>query len=175
MALIVEDGTIVTGAESYISVADADTYLAKFGKDAVWTTLTEGAKEILLRVSNSYMDTKYYWKGKQATAGHTTNWPRSEVYIEENLLSSITIPEDISNANALLGAEAASGDLFRNVDGGSTGQLVKSLEDMVGPLKTKTEYYDSSNFSGGTQVSFTEVNAMLRPYTLGGTRLLQRS
>tara|TARA_R110000744_G_scaffold378892_2_gene495779 strand:- start:8995 stop:9522 length:528 start_codon:yes stop_codon:yes gene_type:complete len=175
MALIVEDGTIVAGAESYISVTGADTYLAKYGKDSVWKTKTVAEKEILLRISRLYMDTKYYWKGKQATAGHETNWPRSEVYVEGNLLNSDTVPADISNSNALLASESASGALYRNIDGGTTGQLVKSLEDGIGPLKSKTEYYDGASLASGSQVSYTEVNAMLRLYTLGGTRLLQRS
>ena len=173
--LIIEDGTIVTDAEAYISVANADTYLAKFGKDAVWSTKTVQQKEVLVRSSRLYMDTKYNWKGVQASQGHSTNWPRSEVYIEDTLLSDEFIPADISNVNALLAAEAASNDLYRNVDGGTTGQLVKSSEDQVGPLRTKTEYYDGANLSGGSQISFTEVDAILKPYTLGGTRSLQRS
>ena len=48
MALMIEDGTIVTDAEAYISVANADTYLAKFGKDAVWSTKTVQQKEVLV-------------------------------------------------------------------------------------------------------------------------------
>lgn len=173
--LIIEDGTIVTGAEVYISVADADTYLANYGKDSVWLTKTVLEREVLLRTSRLYMDTNYNWKGKQATAGHTTNWPRSEVYVEDNLLNDDTIPADVSNSNALLAAQAASNDLYRNVDGGTTGQLIKATESAVGALMDKTEYYDSPNYGGASQISFTEVDAILRPYTEGGTRSIGRS
>lgn len=174
MALIVEDGTIVAGAESYISVANADTYLANYGKDAVWTAKTTLEKEILLRSSRLYMDTKFNWKGTQATSGHSTIWPRSGVYIEDNLVDSDSIPADVSNSNAILAAESTSSDLYRNIDNGSTGQLIKGTEDAVGPLKSKVEYFDSPT-STGSQVAFTEVNSILKPYTIGGGRQLERS
>ena len=173
MALIVEDGSIVTDAESYISVADADTYLAKYGKDAVWSTKTVEQKEVLLRSSRLYMDTKYSWKGSQATQGHTTNWPRSEVYIENTLLGSAFIPADISNSNALLAAESTSNDLYRNVDGGTSGQLISGTKDAVGPLMSEVSYFASPSYSG-TQIRFSEVDAILKPYTIG-TKKLQRS
>ena len=174
MSLIVEDGTTVSGAAAYITVADADAYLASYGKDAVWSTKSVNEKEILLRSSRLYMDTKYTWKGTQATGGHSTIWPRSGVYIEDNLISSVTIPADISNSNALLAADAASSDLYRNIDNGSTGQLIQSTEDAVGPLKSSISYFDSPT-SNGTQIAFTEVNSILKPYTIGGGRQLERS
>ena len=172
--LIVEDGTIVTDAESYVSVADADTYLEKYGKDAVWSTKTVDQKEVLLRSSRLYMDTKYKWKGTQATQGHSTIWPRSEVYIEDTLLGSDFIPADISNGNAILAAEAASSDLYRNVDNGTTGQRIASTSDAVGPLSSSISYFDSPA-NTGTQIEYTEVNLLFKPYTIGGTRNLERS
>ena len=174
MSLIVEDGSIVTDAESYVSVTDADVYLAKYGKDAVWSTKTVEQKEVLLRSSRLYMDTKYNWKGSQATQGHTTNWPRSEVYIEGTLLGSEFIPVDISNANATLAAESASSELYRNVDNGTTGQRIASTSDAVGPLSSSIAYFDSPT-NTGTQIEFTEVNLVLAPYVNGGTRKLERS
>ena len=40
MALIVEDGTGVTNANTYISEANADAYLAQFGPNTAWDAAT---------------------------------------------------------------------------------------------------------------------------------------
>ena len=45
MSLIVEDGTGLAGAESYVSVTDADTYHDKRGNTA-WATLTTAQKVV---------------------------------------------------------------------------------------------------------------------------------
>ena len=48
MSLVVEDGTGKADAESYISVADADTYHSNRG-NTDWAALTTTEKEQLLR------------------------------------------------------------------------------------------------------------------------------
>ena len=45
MSLIVEDGSIVTGAESYASVAAADAYFAARNEPAAWTGASDPEKE----------------------------------------------------------------------------------------------------------------------------------
>ena len=44
MALIVEDGTIVAGANSFVTVAEADAYIANFN-DQVWAALLPADKD----------------------------------------------------------------------------------------------------------------------------------
>ena len=58
MALIVEDGTGVSGAESYISVVDADDYHTNHGNTS-WGSADTTAKEIALRKASEYLDGKY--------------------------------------------------------------------------------------------------------------------
>ena len=65
MALIVEDGSIVTGAESYISVADASTYHSNRGNTA-WASLsTDAIREQCLRKATDFMRQAYRsrWQG----------------------------------------------------------------------------------------------------------------
>jgi hypothetical protein len=83
MTLIVEDGTVVSGAESYISVVDADTYHNNFGNKA-WTNLTDvSQKEALLRSGTRLLTLKYRprWNGWRTTTTQLLDWPRIGAYI----------------------------------------------------------------------------------------------
>ena len=53
MTLVIEDGTGKSNAESYISVADADTYHSNRG-NTDWAALTTAEKERLLRIATDY-------------------------------------------------------------------------------------------------------------------------
>ena len=74
MALVVEDGTGLSTAESYISVADADTYHSDRG-NALWTG-TDAVKEEALRQATEYLDATYDWKGSISLTTQALNWPR---------------------------------------------------------------------------------------------------
>ncbi len=80
MSLIVEDGTGKSDAESYISVADADTYHVKRGNTA-WGLLTLEAKEVLLRKATDYMVQTYrtQWAGARKFDNQALDWPRYDV------------------------------------------------------------------------------------------------
>lgn len=54
MALIVEDGTGLADAESYLSVADADTYHADRNNEA-WQDYSTAEKEAALRKATQYI------------------------------------------------------------------------------------------------------------------------
>jgi len=49
MALIIEDGTIIANADSYVPIADVDTYNDDYVADATWTALSTTLKEIAIR------------------------------------------------------------------------------------------------------------------------------
>lgn len=58
MALTVEDGTIVAGADSYISAEDATAYHAARGNSA-WAALTADAMDQHIRKATDYMGQVY--------------------------------------------------------------------------------------------------------------------
>lgn len=58
MTLVVEDGSIVSGAESYASVAQADAYFAARGI-TIWSPLLDAEKEQALRRATDYMVQTY--------------------------------------------------------------------------------------------------------------------
>ncbi len=83
MALIVEDGTGLSTAESYISVADADTYIAAYkGANTTWDGATEADKEIAARQATQYLDGRFYWKGQVSSSTQVLDFPRDLIYDE---------------------------------------------------------------------------------------------
>lgn len=74
MAIIVEDGTGKTDAETYVSVAVADAYHTAMG-NSTWTG-TDAAKEVALRRAAQYIDNRYRFRGERRTTTQALEWPR---------------------------------------------------------------------------------------------------
>ena len=84
MALTAEDGSIVTGAESLCSVADADAYHSGRG-NAAWAALaTTALKEEALRRATDFMRQRYRgrWQGRIVQKGQPQDWPRYDVGVD---------------------------------------------------------------------------------------------
>ena len=130
MALIVEDGTGMATAESYVSVAAADDYLNKRNRDTTWTTYTTPQKEGYLRAATEYVDAVCAWKGTVSTVDQALGWPRGNVLDKwGRLIASDEIPTQVKNAVAEVAAQGAIAQ---------TGeQMIK--EETVGPITTVYE------------------------------------
>src|SRR5712664_1631195 len=81
MALIVEDGTIVSGAESYIGVTDAATYHNNRGNTTFAGLSSDALREQMLRKATDYMQEMYRlrWTGSRVSTQQALDWPRAWV------------------------------------------------------------------------------------------------
>lgn len=98
MALIVEDGTGLATAQSYISAADASTYHTAHGNTA-WTG-TDAVKEAALVRATAWLDGRYLsrWPGVRYTSTQALEWPRAgAVDCDGNELSAM-VPAALKNA-----------------------------------------------------------------------------
>lgn len=103
MALIitVEDGSIVTDANSYLSIDDMESYWDNWGYD--YSTLTDAQINLLLYSSAETLDTMYYedWPGERADDEQTMEWPRSFAYYKDGeVIDSDEIPIEVKRAQA---------------------------------------------------------------------------
>ena len=143
MALVTEDGTGQATAESYISVADADTYHASFGR-ADWIGAPT-IKEEALRVATQFLDTKFIgrWRGQRLTQAQALAWPRSNAsdadgwYVESNV-----VPIAIERATAELALYALTEDLMPPITA-PVGSL-KFSAIRVGPIEERNAYHSAS-------------------------------
>lgn len=151
MALIVAPAT---GAESYISVANADAYHVARG-NAAWALLSPEVKEQALRKATDYMG-RYSgrWKGERLNAGQVLDWPRAGVVVDGYEINWETVPAAIANACALLALKASAGDIAPDL--GPQKQSVK-----VGPIET--------TYAAGTRQAtrYQSAETLLAPYLAG--------
>jgi len=165
MALIVEDGTGRTDAESYISVTDATAYFAARG-NTTWAGLaSDTVREQLLRKATDYMAQMYRvrWAGSRVTTTQALDWPRAWVPFKDApsgygacqpYYPNNAVPLVVAHACAELAVRAASSDLAPDV-----GAQVK--QETVGPISVT--YAD-----GARQVNaYKAVDAMLAPFFNG--------
>lgn len=158
MSLIVEDGTGLATAESYISVADAGTYHSNRGNTA-WAALTsDTVREQYLRKGTDYIEQVYglRWQGYQVyPTVQALSWPRYDVWTGERYIESDEIPTAIKNACAELALKAATETLNEDLEQGVIREKVGSIE---------VEYDKSSPQAK----RYKAVDAMLAPFLKAG-------
>lgn len=171
MALIVEDGTGVAGAESYASVAYADTYNMKRGREATWNDLDLDKKEQALILATDYIQQFYgqSWAGFAMSEDQVLGWPReyvprapainAESVERASWYDNDIVPEGVKRATVELAYKVANGKEL------APDQGPLAIEKTVGPLTVK---YDKN---AQQQTVYSTVGALLAPYLLnrGGT------
>jgi hypothetical protein len=157
MTLIVEDGSIVTGAESYISVSDASNYHTVRGNTA-WAALTTDAlREAALRRATDYMRQAYRsrWQGYKVNEEQALDWPRYDVEVEGYAVDSDIVPTEVKNACAELALRASAADLNPDLTQGVLSEQVGSIQvtyDKASPQFTR----------------YRAIDALLSPYLKAG-------
>lgn len=156
MALIVEDGTGLSTAESYISVSGANTRHTALGNTA-WTG-TDAVKEAALRRATQYMVQSYRgrWQGYRLNTTQALDWPRHSVVVDcFTAVPSNAVPADITNACADLALRALADDLAVDLTRGI-------VREKLGPLETE---YDRTSSQA---VRYRAIDMLLSPYLTGG-------
>ena len=103
MPFIVEDGTGVPGATSYVSVEDADAIHedALYGDDWLAPDLDSNRKQRALMAATRMMDDLWKWKWPSATDDQGLDWP---LFVDESggYVDSVykIFPDDIRRATA---------------------------------------------------------------------------
>lgn len=157
MALVVEDGTGKSDAESYVSVADADSYHTNHGNPNAWSGAVTGVKEAALRAATQYMDGTYRnrWPGYKNTQAQALAWPRGDAADADGwAIDSDVVPQAVKDACAELALRAVSAELRPDR---TRGEDIKRKRQKVGPLEVETEYADGAP----TQTQYDEVELIL--------------
>lgn len=165
MALIVEDGSGLANADSYLSVADADTYHTAHGNPAAWSGASTAAKESALQLATQYLDAVYgtRWDGQRINSTMSLDWPRFSVVDPDGfLLPSNAVPRQVKDACAYLALQNVNGDTL--VPDTAAGGNVSSESVSVGPISTSTTY---SGDKSGVK-TYRLVDLLIAEIALGG-------
>lgn len=99
-SFVVEDGSGLANATSYVSVVEADDYYTiDPAASALWATKTNTEKQYALAWATRYLDQKTTWKGNPVKPAQALRWPRTGVYDRDRrLIQDDEIPEQVKEA-----------------------------------------------------------------------------
>lgn len=162
--LVVEDGTGLSNAESYISVADADAYFAAFYLSSdpllsAWSAAkadTGANAEIALRRSTRDLDVTYsdWFLSDPANTDQALCFPRSGID---------GVPTAIKHATAELTLLLLNGyDITGPSDRSGS---IKSVTEKLGPMESSVEYFTPVD---ADSLQLRRVSVLLAPFLEGG-------
>lgn len=157
ITLTVEDGSVVTGANTYVSLADATLFCSNLGLTAWALEATEDQKAAILR-GMAFIESQSY-VGIKEDQDNPLKWPRSSAYDEDGYaIDEDEVPTAIVSGLCRAAYEELieSGCLLPNAEGGTKREKIDVIE---------TEYFQNPGGSSGTV--FQSVLAYLRPFLSG--------
>ena len=153
MALVIESGGVVTGADSFATAAELVTYAENFGKTI---PVEVPAQEALLRRAALQMDAMP-WKGRAVNRDQALAWPRAEVKRQGWVLRLDEIPPQIKAGQMALAAEIHADDLVAPET--KTGAVVS---ETVGPISTTFAVASKSvSRPAATRQSYAQFTGLL--------------
>lgn len=174
MALVVEDGTGKSDADSYLSVADATAYfVATDTKDAerhdliaAWAEdQNDSKREAALREATAYLDGRYLerWVGSKASSAQALAWPRTGAYDAHGYaIASTTIPSKLKHATAELALRAIASTVVPDI-AANTGTL--TAKTVTAGAVTLSQQWASGTVS--QRAKLERVDLLLRPLMNG--------
>jgi hypothetical protein len=149
--LVVEDGTGLSTANSYISLADAATYHA-LRSNTLWADSTESDQVSALVRATDYLDYRWTWVGRRVGTTQRLDWPRLDAIDSEGILWTNQVPPAVKNACAeyalrVLGTGVALVDLSPDPVTDDGGKFITLKREKLGPLEEETRFSDARGVS----------------------------
>lgn len=126
MALIIENGTIVTEANSYVTTLELTAYATARG-----ITISDDEEQLLIRAMD-YIESLAY-QGVKSNSEQSLQWPRYDVVIDDYLVSSDTIPNELKKgqievALAIDNGQDPQADIARLKSSVKVGEIAVTYE-----------------------------------------------
>lgn len=158
--LIVEDGSIVANANSYVDYDYAENYHTLRGNSA-WTAGDSTQKQYAIIRATQAIDSIYKgkWKGEPTEYGaQELEWPRSGVTVGSTSIGDDVIPAVIKKAvcEAALRELASPNSMTPDLERG--GEIKRVKADVV-----EVEYADGAN----STTTFTAIDGLLTDLVTG--------
>lgn len=136
MSLIIEDGSNVANANSYVTDAEYVSYAAYRGL-TVGDTSNDRQKE-LIQAMDYIFNREPKIQGDRTTAAQINVFPRENVYIRNTLLDNATIPTELKRGQMEAAAAANGFNLLINT---TSGNVAKEKLDTL-----EVEYFSGGSF-----------------------------
>lgn len=159
VSLVVEDGSCVPSANSYVSLDFADSYMLNTGRTG-WAEKTDNEKKACLINATSYIDrtyTKVGWKGQKKYHRHQSLcFPRVELFDKDGD-EVAGIPEELKKAVCEAAFISMTSSLFSVKD--ASGSVKKQKVDVI-----EVEYYSDGEASSEYVSRFTVLDYLLSDF-----------
>lgn len=156
MALIIEDGSGIAGANSYIDTATARSYATERG---LTLPVADSDVEALLIKSMDYIEAfRMEFQGLKTLPDNPLQWPRTGATLDGYPLAADSIPQVVKEAQAQLAVDAQTMDLMPT---GTGREVVMEKVDVI-----QVQYAESGNTN--PQPIFTKAEALLKPLFKSG-------
>lgn len=163
MALIIEDGTIVSSANSYITEAEANSILAAFGFPAL---IPLNAESQLIQAAQYLESFRKRYKGQTEVVSQSLCWPRAGVVVDCFELPFDEIPNQLKRAQAIAAGYLAS---EKSLYSDSCGQEILSKKvDVISVTYSDSGIANSQNSFG---LIDAQLSVLLKPLTLSTLRV----
>jgi hypothetical protein len=182
MALIVEDGTIVANADSWVTLAFVTDHHTKRGNTR-WTVggVSDATREQCIIRAVDYIDKRFgaWFRGRKYSSQQTLSWPRAGARDNSGFLLNAVIPIQLKRATAEYALRALIYNVLApdaplpvptqsQVDGASSGTTsasgaVKSLSQKVGPIEETVSYATADEQNSNRSTGTTQVDDWVIP------------
>lgn len=149
---------LTVGEDTYISVADTDTYWTEHPGGSNWTAAGDTDKEAALRQATQYVDKKYTWVGVHpGTLSQNLSWPRLDA-IDRHGRTRTGTPQEVKDATAYMAEQVLADTGVLNPK--DRGGQIKS----VAAGSVNVEWEEGAN----SQKTYDYVDLLLKNITKGG-------
>jgi hypothetical protein len=163
MALIIEDGTGVVGANTYASRQELIDYAALRGVDL--SAEAGAALDAALIRAIDYLEAQPF-QGERASSTQALAWPRSDVWLHGILVGDDYIPRELVYGQLALAVEARTQDLQPNPTG--KGSVIEETVSGAVTVRYSTDKPAMVN-------AWSKATAILQPLLKRGGLFLTRA
>ncbi len=158
MALIVEDGSNVPDADSYISAVDFRAWADSLGEGADLPATDPELEALLLNAM--YPLEAECWLGSRTYSDQSLSFPRAGLTFDGIPIPSDSVPQQVIDAQSSLALTANTQNLYTAIPAGSGGAVIE--ERVEGAVTIK---YSDVGRSVTAQTVDTRATQLIHPFT----------
>lgn len=159
--LIVEDGNLVEGANSYVSLEEATAYQRRFNRQD-WLDLSEDEKKASLIKATQYVDNQFTWKGRRKYQTQELGFPRV-MLLDLDGFEVTGIPARLKQAICEAAYYGYQTDLFQTYES-EQGIIKRNKERVEGAVEKEVEYFNSKETAVDYISKYAALNSLLRGF-----------
>lgn len=159
VTLIVEDGTCVKDANSYISLEDAKEYQLSCNRTD-WLELSEEEQKASLIKATLYVDNLFTWKGRRKFKEQDLSFPRVMI-TDLDGYDVVGIPKRLQKAICEAAYYGYQEDLFTVYDS-EKGVLKRSKDVVTGAVEQEREYFNTKETTVDIISKYAALDSLLK-------------